>query len=45
MFIRKALIVYLMLESRAEAGDEAPTFDDLVVFDDWVVDWRWLLGE
>ena len=38
MFIRKALIVYLMLESRAEANDPA-------VCDDWVVDWRWLLGE
>jgi hypothetical protein len=33
MFIRKALIVYLMLESRAESDD------------DRVVDWRWLLGE
>ena len=39
MYIRKALIVYLLLESRAEPGDES------VVFDDWVVDWRWLLGE
>ena len=37
MFIRKALIVYLQLESRAEPG--------LVVGPDWIVDWRWLGGE
>ena len=39
MFIRKALIAYLMFASRAEPGDEATAFDDRVV------DWRWLLGE
>jgi|KBSSwiStaDraftv2_1062776.scaffolds.fasta_scaffold3278239_1 hypothetical protein len=39
MFIRKALIAYLLLESRAEPGGES------AVFGDWVVDWRWLLGE
>jgi hypothetical protein len=36
MFIRKALIVYLLLESRAVPVDGP---------DDWVVDWRWLLEE
>lgn len=36
MFIRKALIVYLLLESRAAAVDGP---------DDWVVDWRWLAAE
>jgi hypothetical protein len=37
MFIRKALIVYLLLETRTQP--------EATVLGEWIVDWRWLLGE